>query len=143
MDARRRSPCLIAVGGYLAIDDFSKEPEDFSMAELLRSKDFAAHLHKIFRVETPIGLELKLDEVADTSNEQIEQFSVLFTGPESPWLQQGTYTLLHPEMDEVTLFLVPLGPRNGRMVYEAVFARLIAAQQAASGNLAFTTAPEG
>jgi hypothetical protein len=59
------------------------------MAELLASKDFAAHLHTVFKVETPVTLELTLAEVTDRSNAQIEQFSVLFTGPESPWLQQG------------------------------------------------------
>jgi hypothetical protein len=95
------------------------------MPELLASKDFAAHLHTGFKVETPVALELTLAEVTDRSNAQIEQFSVLFTGPASPWLPQGMYTLLHPETRALDLFLVPLGPRDGRMVYEAVFARLI------------------
>lgn len=94
------------------------------MPELPASKDFAAHLHTAFRVETPMALELELAEVTDRSNAQVEQFSVLFTGPASPWLRQGTYTLFHPQMQELALFLVPLGPRDDRMVYEAVFARL-------------------
>jgi hypothetical protein len=97
------------------------------MAELLGSKDFAAHLHQVFRVETPTTLELEMTEVKDRSNPQIEQFSVLFTGPTSPWLQQGSYTLLHAQMGEMILFLVPLGPRDGRMVYEAAFSRFISA----------------
>jgi hypothetical protein len=95
------------------------------MAEFPASKDFVAHLHTAFKIETPAALELELTEVHDRSNAQLEQFSVIFTGPASPWLQQGTYTLLHPQMQGLTLFLVPLGPRDGRMVYEAVFARLI------------------
>jgi len=95
------------------------------MPELLASKDFAARLHTAFKIEAPVALELTLAEVNDRSNAQVEQFSVLFTGPASPWLQQGMYTLLHPEMRELDLFLVPLGPRDGRMIYEAVFARLI------------------
>lgn len=93
------------------------------MSELLRSKDFAAHLHTIFKVEAHVDLELELEEIQDRSNEQIEQFSAIFTGPVSPWLPQGTHTLLHPGMQQVALFLVPLGPRAGRMVYEAVFTR--------------------
>jgi hypothetical protein len=72
-------------------------------------------------------------EVNDGSNAAVEQFSVLFKGPVSPSLQQGTYTLLQAEMEQVTLFLVPLGPRDGRMVYEAVFARLITTARPASG----------
>jgi len=50
---------------------------------------------------------------------------VIFKGPASPLLQQGTYVLLHAGMGQVALFLVPLGPQSGGMVYEAVFTRLI------------------
>ncbi len=95
------------------------------MAALLTSKDFAAHLHTAFRIETPLAIELEMAEVTDRSNAQVEQFSVLFTGPVSPWLPQGIYMLLHLEMQEVSLFLVPLGPQDGKMIYEAVFASLI------------------
>jgi len=103
------------------------------MPELLTIKDFVPHLHTIFRVETPTALEFELAEVTDRSNAQIEGFSAVFTGPVSPWLPQGIYTLLHPAMQEVSLFLVPLGPRGGRMLYEAVFSRLIAATSPAPG----------
>jgi hypothetical protein len=103
------------------------------MPELPASKDFAAHLRTAFRVETPVALELELAEVTEQSNAQVEQFSLLFTGPASPWLRQGTYTLLHPQMQELALFLVPLGPRDGRMVYEAIFARIIAPSNQALG----------
>ncbi len=97
------------------------------MPELLRSKDFVPHLHTIFRVETPAALDLELTEVKDTSNAQVEQFALYFAGPASPWLEQGTYTLLHPAMEQATLFMGPKGPRDGRMIYEVIFARLIEA----------------
>ncbi len=96
------------------------------MTELLRSEDFAPHLHTLFRVETPAAHELELVEVTDRSNQQLEQFAVFFAGPAAPWLEQGTYTLLHPAMGQVTLFMGPKGPRDGRMIYEAAFSRLIA-----------------
>jgi len=102
------------------------------MSELLTSEDFAAHLHTIFTVEAPADLELKLEEIQDRSNAQLEQFSVIFTGPVSPWLPQGTHTLLHPAMQQVALFLVPLGPRAERMVYEAVFTRFPPQKRVAS-----------
>lgn len=95
------------------------------MFDRLGSEDFAAHLHTIFRVEAAALLDLELEAVNDRSNAQIEQFSVLFTGPVSPWLTQGTYTLNHTQMGQLDLFIVPLGPRDDRMTYEAVFARLI------------------
>jgi hypothetical protein len=104
------------------------------MAELLGSKDFAAHLHTVFRVEAPEVVELELAAVKDQSNAQVEQFSLIFKGPASLWLPQGTYTLLHPAMERMALFLVPLGARGGRMTYEAVFARLIASTRQASSD---------
>jgi hypothetical protein len=99
------------------------------MLEQLGSKDFAARLHTVFRVEEPAVLDLEMTEVVDRSNAQLEQFSVLFKGPESPWLQQGIYALKHPRMGELSLFMVPLGPREGGMIYQAVFSRLIAASR--------------
>ncbi len=95
------------------------------MVDQLGSKDFSVYLHQVFQVGTPTVLELELVEVTDNSNPQIEQFSVLFAGPLSPCLQQGTYTLLHPDRDAITLFLVPLGPRDGHSIYEAAFSRLV------------------
>ncbi len=95
------------------------------MPELLHSADFAGHLHSTFRVETPIALELELAEIDELSNAQVEQFSLLFTGPETPWLQQGSHKLHHAELGEQEIFLVPLGPREGKMWYQAIFSRLI------------------
>ena len=50
------------------------------MPVLLRSKDFAAHLHTVFRVETPLVLDLELTEVDDRSNDKLEQFSIVLQG---------------------------------------------------------------
>jgi len=98
------------------------------MAEVLTSKDFAEHLQSIFRVELHKPLDLELTEVSDNSNSKVEQFSIQFAGPESPWLNQGTYSLAHPAMGQLDLFLVPLGPRHGRMTYQAIFCRFMTAQ---------------
>lgn len=90
-------------------------------------QDFAPHLHASFRVVLPEGYELKLACVTDSSNQRMEQFSLVFTCPALPWLQQGTYTLIHaehPQRPEITLFLVPIGPNEDGMRYEAVFSRL-------------------
>jgi hypothetical protein len=103
------------------------------MPENLTSGDFARHLHTAFKVETPEALEFELTEVDDRSNAAVEQFSVFFKGPQTPWLQQGTYELVHEEMQRLTLFLVPLGPKDGGMVYQAVFSRFIAANSPAPG----------
>jgi hypothetical protein len=95
------------------------------MPEPLHIEDFAAHLHSKFYLEMPFALELKLVQVNDLSNVQIEQFSLEFTGPETPSLQQGIYKLNHTEMGDQEIFLVPLGTGKGKTSYEAIFSRLI------------------
>jgi hypothetical protein len=49
-------------------------------------------------------------------------FSLLFMGPPSrSYFGQGTYRLEHPRLGGLDLFIVPLGPAEGRMRYEAIF----------------------
>jgi hypothetical protein len=88
-------------------------------------RDFEPHLHTRFCVADQGNYELELAEISDHSNDQIEQFSLIFTGAASPWLQQGSYKLTHPQLREGEVFLVPLGPENGHMRYQAVFSHLI------------------
>jgi hypothetical protein len=93
------------------------------MSELLHINDFSPHQHTIFHVNEPAQMDLELESAEDRSNEKLEQFSLLFTGPASNWLQQGTYKLHHAVLGEQELFLVPLGPRAEKMLYQSVFAR--------------------
>jgi uncharacterized protein DUF6916 len=95
------------------------------MSAKLSIQDFAPYLHASFRVAGMDGYELKLAEVTDSSNKQLEQFSLIFKSPTSPWLQQQSYTLIHPQLSEIEIFLVPLGPDSDGMRYEAVFSRLM------------------
>ena len=51
-----------------------------------------------------------------------EPFALLFAGPVSPVLDQRMYSLHHPDLGSIELFLVPVGPGpDGRMRYESVF----------------------
>ena len=50
-----------------------------------------------------------------------EPFSAVFLGPLSPILPQRTWDLAHPALGTRSVFLVPIGPKEGRMRYEAVF----------------------
>jgi len=50
------------------------------------------------------------------------QFSLVFRGPATQALPQGTYQVTHAELGELDLFLVPLGPDAEEMRYEAAFA---------------------
>jgi hypothetical protein len=95
----------------------------------LTSADFIRHLHQPFRITlegvAPIDLELidvavyEGDQNAATGNRK--PFSLLFLGPVSNhYLLQHTYHVENEQMGLLDLFIVPLGPKEGRMQYEAV-----------------------
>ena len=48
-------------------------------------------------------------------------FSILFRGPLAPVMPQRIYPLAHESLGNLELFIVPIGPRGGGMVYEAIF----------------------
>jgi hypothetical protein len=48
-------------------------------------------------------------------------FSLIFHGPLQPLLSQGIHRLLHPELGEIAIFLVPVGPAGQAMQYQAIF----------------------
>lgn len=50
------------------------------------------------------------------------QFSLVFRGPTSAPLPQGTYLLTHAELGELALSLVPIGADSDGIRYEAAFA---------------------
>ena len=50
-----------------------------------------------------------------------EPFSLIFHGPLRPLLPQGIHRLLHPELGEIAIFLVPVGPVGQAMQYQAIF----------------------
>jgi hypothetical protein len=92
------------------------------------AEDFKKHLGTKFRVpaETPRPLDLELVEVKGfgpmpEGQRPVERFSLLFRGPGDIFMQQGTFTLDHPEMGEQTLFIVPVGRDEQGFKYEVVF----------------------
>jgi hypothetical protein len=104
------------------------------MLEKLTAEDFTQFLDEKFAIQldqTEDGgnvqvLSLTLVEVsslgdAPRDSENRQPFSILFLGPNEPILQQKIYTLRHEKMRELPLFLVPLGPRDQGIIYEAVF----------------------
>lgn len=98
------------------------------MAEQPTQENFTRQLHTRFRVrvDAPRPLELELVEVKGWRSGSIEQqgmerFSIYFTGPATPFLPQGTYTLEHEQMGVSEIFLVPLEQNASGFRYEAVF----------------------
>lgn len=52
-----------------------------------------------------------------------ESFSLLFEGPATQPLGQGTFTFSHPGLGRFALFIVPVSAERGARQYEAVFNR--------------------
>lgn len=101
----------------------------------MKREDFAARLGDHFvlereaPVESPGEVELALVEVTalawpgrPPARGRSEPFSCLFRGPAESRLGQGTHVLAHPALGRLALFLVPVGPAEGGLGYEAIFA---------------------
>lgn len=98
------------------------------MLDKLRGSDFLPYLHSPFvvRLEGIEPIALELVEVVELpyphAPEQRGPFSLTFLGPVSQqYLLQSTYRLEHAQMGALDIFIVPLGLKEGRMQYQAVF----------------------
>ncbi len=91
------------------------------MLEKLTSGHFSPYLNQKFLLQSDTGetIETALVEVSDLTS---RAFSIVFQGPREPVVAQGTYEVSHQEMGPLSLFLVPIGPNENGMRYEAVFA---------------------
>jgi hypothetical protein len=90
----------------------------------LTAADFEPQLESSFHIPLPTGeLELRLVGVRRLGKALREggAFSLTFISPPGPFLAQAIYPLTHPSLGTFGLFLVPLGPKDGGNIYEAVF----------------------
>ena len=102
-----------------------------AMLEKVTVETFAAHLGEAFRIRFPDGeLELRLVDVEPGGEASLraaeeaglrEPFSIVFRGPPEYVLPQRIYRIEHDELDDLEIFLVPIGPDDQGMLYEAVF----------------------
>ena len=90
--------------------------------------DFEKHVNQMFRTaieEISIDLELiecgRIETAQPITGDMREPFSLVFRGPMQPVLNQRVFRLEHAEMGQLDVFLVPIGPDNEGMRYEAVF----------------------
>jgi len=96
--------------------------------EALEEADFTPHLGTSFRLHPPEGgpLELVLVEVRvhpylPAQPGRRRGFSLTFRCAQPRPVPQAIYRLDHDQLGSLELFLVPVGPREGGMGYEAVF----------------------
>ena len=102
------------------------------MLDKLKSGDFTPYLNQKFRIHMasmePLEVELievaefGSDPVGDEASGQRRPFSIVLRGPRDTYLPQRIYPVEHAEIGRLDLFLVPLGPDQEGMRYEAVFA---------------------
>ena len=96
----------------------------------LTPDDFSPHTGSTFDLEADdtLRLALKLAEVttrnaASKPNDNARRsFSLLFTASlDAPVLPQRLYHLNHAGLGTLDVFLVPIGPKDDAMQYEAIF----------------------
>jgi hypothetical protein len=98
------------------------------MAVSLTEAEFSKHLNTKFQFKRDgqESLDLELVEVkgypsSPSEHAGMERFSAFFNGPTEPRLPQGTYSLQHDQMGDFDIFIVPIGPADDGVHYEAVF----------------------
>ena len=97
------------------------------MSEIMTCEMFTPHVGETFRLSLEAGdrfdLELVEAELCKTQNSTSERkpFALVFRGPPEPCLNQQIFTLEHDTMGTLQMFLVPIGPDDKGMRYEAVF----------------------
>ena len=95
--------------------------------EQIRVTDFRPYEGKDFPLHFSAEMvqTIRLKEVLDLpsySNRERKPFSLCFqTDQKTYYFLQGIYTLDHPVLGPMDIFLVPLGVRDGGMQYEAIF----------------------
>lgn len=95
------------------------------MLERMRREDFEPHLNTTFRLlrgeAEPLELELIEITGGDDRYEHSYSFSLFFRGGPHFFLRQHTFTLEHPALGTLYLFLVPVSREPDGFRYEAVF----------------------
>lgn len=88
--------------------------------------DFQACLNQAYSLGPALGdLQLELISVERHPHGDAvdgkDAFTIMLRGPAEPVLAQQTYTMRNENMGEFDLFIVPIGPDDQGMCYEAVF----------------------
>jgi hypothetical protein len=96
------------------------------MLDTLTLETFAPRIGDRFQISAGEGptIDATLIEAAPlgaSARGGRQPFSIVFLGPRSPVWPQRIYRVDHEALGSCDLFLVPIGPRDGGMQYQAVF----------------------
>ena len=95
--------------------------------EELKEEVFAQHLNTTFYIPfDDKRVELELVKVAGDKSSMdkikgMERFALYFQGPVDLYLPQHTYRMEHDALGQLDIFIVPVGVKDKRYQYEAVF----------------------
>jgi hypothetical protein len=90
----------------------------------LTPADFEPHVGREFATEANgKRVDLKLAEIErlGAARRIGGAFSLLFLSAPGPFLPQGIYSMHHPALGPLELFIVPLGPKDGANSYQVIF----------------------
>ena len=93
------------------------------MLENISVGTFSGHLGSSFRVypDDSSTLDLELASATELGESSGRPFSVVFRGPRDAPLPQRIYRMEHAEIGVFDIFLVPIGPDEEGLLYEAIF----------------------
>ncbi len=95
------------------------------MLDKLAIEDFAQHVGHRFGISTATAtISLELVSATPLRGHHASPrsgFSLLFRGVMTPTLAQCTHRIMHPARGDMDIFLVPIGPDEVGMRYEAIF----------------------
>jgi hypothetical protein len=100
------------------------------MLESFTVETFSGHVGETFQIHpdisNPLDVELisasSLGEESESAGSNRRQpFSIVFRGPGDVLLPQRIYRIEHEEIGVFDLFLVPIGPDEKGLRYEAIF----------------------
>jgi len=123
---------ILAVHGNAILGGSDKESNTPNVDALyeMEKASFSGHTGEAFTVSKGAFdiVDLELTKVSDVifnnGTRRGEVFSLLFKGPHSSPLEQGTYVIANKAMGSFPLFIVPVYPETHTMYYEAIFNRL-------------------
>jgi hypothetical protein len=97
------------------------------MSKTLAYEDFIPYQDTVFRVKSARygSTDMTLVKIENRTGRAVQGFSLMFKGPLDRPLTQKSRQVIHPEMGEFDLFIVPVhtGKTDG-IYYQAVFSRL-------------------
>ena len=98
------------------------------MLEQLKPTLLTQHIGTTFEVFTDPENAFSLTLTKVLEHEKTERnlaFSLLFHGPQSPFMPQSIYKLQHAELGTLEIFLVPVARDQDGFEYEAVFNQML------------------